>query len=119
MKDLISRQAAIDVLDGGAELLKRVLDDTDIVGREREKFAWGLGLLESFIEDMKELPSAQPEQRYTEEELRVFKHGISLSLLSKRSSQHWQYDEDTATEIKFLERLYEKVSADMRGEADE
>ena len=61
------------------------------------------------------MPSAQPEQRYTEEELRVFKHGISLSLLSKRSSQHWQYDEDTATEIKFLERLYEKVSADMRG----
>lgn len=62
-----------------------------------------------------ELPSAQPEQRYTEEELRVFQHGISLSLLSKRSAQHWQYDEDTATEIKFLERLYEKVSADMRG----
>ena len=61
------------------------------------------------------LPSAQPEQRYTEEELRVFKHGISLSLLSKRSSQHWRYDEDTATEIKFLERLYEKVNADMRG----
>lgn len=65
-----------------------------------------------------ELPSAQPEQRYTEEELRVFQHGISLSLLSKRSSQHWQYDEDTATEIKFLERLYEKVVADMRGEQD-
>lgn len=64
------------------------------------------------------LPSAQPEQRYTEEELRVFQHGISLSLLSKRSSQHWQYDEDTATEIKFLERLYEKVVADMRGEQD-
>lgn len=61
------------------------------------------------------MPSAQPEQRYTEEELKVFKHGISFSLLSKRSSQHWQYDEDTATEIKFLERLYEKVSADMRG----
>ena len=49
----------------------------------------------------------------TEEELRVFQHGISLSLLSKRSSQHWQYDEDTATEIKFLERLYEKVGADI------
>lgn len=63
-----------------------------------------------------QLPSAQPEQRYTEEELRVFQHGISLSLLSKRSAQYWQYDEDTATEIKFLERLYEKVSADMRGE---
>lgn len=64
------------------------------------------------------LPSAQPEQRYTEEELRVFQHGISLSLLSKRSAQHWRYDEDTATEIKFLERLYEKVVADMRGEQD-
>lgn len=61
-------------------------------------------------------PSAQPEQRYTEEELRVFAHGISLSLLSKRSAQHWRYDEDTATEIKFLERLYEKVGADIRGE---
>ena len=62
--------------------------------------------------------SERPEQRYTDEELRVFQHGISLSLLSKRSSQHWQYDEDTATEIKFLERLYEKVGADMRGEKD-
>jgi len=62
------------------------------------------------------MPSAQIEQRYTEEELRVFAHGISLSLLSKRSAQHWRYDEDTATEIKFLERLYEKVGADMRGE---
>ena len=64
------------------------------------------------------LPSAQPEQRYTEDELRVFQHGISLRLLSKRSAQHWRYDEDTATEIKFLERLYEKVVADTRGEQD-
>ena len=63
------------------------------------------------------VPSAQPE-RYTKEELRVFQHGISLSLLSKRSAQHWQYDEDTATEIKFLERLYEKVGADIRGEEE-
>lgn len=60
-------------------------------------------------------PSAQPEQRYTEEELRVFAHGISLSLLSKRSAQHWRYDKDTATEIEFLERLYDKVGADMKG----
>ena len=63
-------------------------------------------------------PSAQPELRYTEDELRVFQHGISLRLLSKRSAQHWRYDEDTATEIKFLERLYEKVVADTRGEQD-
>ena len=59
MSDLISRQAAIDVLETDAEMLKRVLDDTDIVGSERDKFAWGLGLIESCIDDMKELPSAQ------------------------------------------------------------
>ena len=154
MTDYISRQAAIDALDVGAEVLRRVLDEADVVGVERAKYEWGLGLIESYIADVNDLPSAQsephydewcddckeydkerhccprwnrvirqtlkdaqPEQRYTEEELRVFRHGISLSLLSKRSSQHWQYDEDTATEIKFLERLYEKVSADMRGEA--
>ena len=70
------------------------------------------------VSELENLPSAQPEQRYTEEELSVFARGISLSLLSKRSAQHWQYDEDTATEIKFLERLYEKVVADMRGEQD-
>ena len=98
MDDLISRRAAID-------LLKQMRKDGDMIPWEgKDVFA-----------RIRKLPSAQPEQRYTEEELRVFKHGISLSLLSKRSSQHWQYDEDTATEIKFLERLYEKVSADMRG----
>ena len=70
------------------------------------------------IREIKANSAAQPERRYTEEELRVFKHGISLSLLSKRSSQHWQYDEDTATEIEFLERLYEKVDTDMRGEQE-
>ena len=67
------------------------------------------------VDGLRRLPSAQPA-RYTKDELRVFQHGISLSLLSKRSAQHWRYDEDTATEIKFLERLYEKVNADMRGE---
>ena len=66
MGDLISRQAAIDALNVGAELLKRVLDDADIVGAEREKYEWGLGLIESYISDMKEIPSAQPEKR-TEE----------------------------------------------------
>jgi len=62
MSDLIDRQAAIDALAIGAELLNRVLDDTDVVGFEREKYAWGLGLIESYISDMKELPSAQPER---------------------------------------------------------
>ncbi len=107
-QDLISRQAAIDALG-----------EKPLAWTEGE---YELGLQNQWEHDtdaIKELPSAQPEQRYTEEELRVFAHGISLSLLSKRSAQHWQYDEDTATEIEFLERLYEKVGADMRGEQDE
>ena len=99
--DCISRQAAIDAIND--------FSNRDTTNTEKAVAA------DIIVDIVKALPSAQPEQRYTEEELRVFKHGISLSLLSKRSSQHWQYDEDTATEIKFLERLYEKVSADMRG----
>ena len=98
--DLISRQAAISHVD-----------DVPYIKEHPN-----VGLLwKAWIES---LPSAQPEQRYTEEELRVFQHGISLSLLSKRSAQHWHYDEDTATEIKFLERLYDKVVADMGDEQD-
>lgn len=106
--DLIERQAAID------ELLQLVQD----------RYSWQKDALEyvrgvnAAICAIEKLPSAQPEQRYTEDELRVFQHGISLRLLSKRSAQHWRYDEDTATEIKFLERLYEKVVADTRGEQD-
>lgn len=60
--DTIYRQAAIDALGEGREMLSRVLDDTDVVGNEREKFEWGLGLIESYINDMIELPSAQPTQ---------------------------------------------------------
>ena len=99
MSDLISRQAAIIQLSHN----KNGDDDHDVI-------------VQKDIETIKQLPSAEPDQRYTEEELRVFAHGISLSLLSKRSAQHWRYDKDTATEIEFLERLYDKVSADMRGE---
>ena len=100
MDDMISRRAAIDALKRDEALVR----------------AFGY---QHAIDAVQALPSAQPEQRYTEEELRVFQHGISLSLLSKRSAQHWRYDEDTATEIEFLERLYEKVGADMRGEQDD
>lgn len=50
-----------DVFELDEELLKRVLDDVDVVGYEREKYEWGLGLIESYISDMKELPSAQPD----------------------------------------------------------
>jgi len=108
MSDYISRQAAIEVIDA-------VFPVDPMKSEYAQGIACGAALAKTYIE---QLPSAQPEQRYTEEELRVFAHGISLSLLSKRSAQHWQYDEDTATEIKFLERLYEKVGADMRGEQD-
>jgi len=101
-KDTIYRQAAIDAL---MEILDRP---------NHAEFLY----TDEVCKALNELPSAQPEQRYTEEELSVFAHGISLSLLSKRSAQRWQYDEDTATEIKFLERLYKKVGADMRGEQD-
>ena len=59
--DSISRQEAINALDVGAELLRRVLDGTDVVGAERAKYEWGLGLIESCIADVKELSSAQPE----------------------------------------------------------
>ena len=97
--DTISRQDAIDALQ------EKVFHDLS------DEFYGAMQVLD-------ELPSAEPKQRYTEEELSVFAHGISLSLLSKRSAQHWRYDEDTATEIEFLERLYEKVGADMRGEQD-
>lgn len=96
MDDLISRQAAIEI--------------------NRSYHGWMPNEVNHSIwKEINELPSARPEQRYTEEELRVFAHGISLSLLSKRSAQHWRYDKDTATEIEFLERLYDKVSADMKG----
>lgn len=61
MDDLISRQDAIDALNDGAELLRRFLDETYVVGDERAKYEWGLGLIESYIYDMDELPSAQPE----------------------------------------------------------
>ena len=98
--DYISRQAAIDALQ------EKVFHDLS------DEFYGAMQVLD-------ELPSAEPKQRYTKEELSVFAHGISLSLLSKRSAQHWRYDKDTATEIEFLERLYEKVGADMRGEQDE
>lgn len=61
MHDLINRQAAIDELGVGVELLRRVLDDTDIVGAERKKYEWGLNLIESYISDIKALPSVQPK----------------------------------------------------------
>lgn len=105
-KKVIYLEDAITAVEIGA------FSAATIYGRTDE----GSTALHETVRAIKALPPAEPEQRYTEEELRVFAHGISLSLLSKRSAQHWQYDEDTATEIEFLERLYDKVVADMRGD---
>lgn len=60
--DPIDRQAAIGLIRHEIELSRRALDEMDLVGTEREKFAWGLGLLECIAEDIDELPSAQPEE---------------------------------------------------------
>ena len=116
MDELIIRQAAIDVLDVLCQEHRyKIPGKIETYSQYNEAWQDALDRAEGVIFN---LPSAQPEQRYTEEELRVFQHGISLSLLSKRSAQHWQYDKDTATEIEFLERLYDKVVADMGDEQD-
>ena len=114
--DCISRQAAIDAVKKNTFRLT-FAEEQNCEGH----VAWSAEAVYSDVMEgaLLELPSAQLGQRYTNEELMIFQHGISLSLLSKRSAQHWRYDENTATEIKFLERLYEKVSANMRGGQNE
>ena len=109
--DVINRQDAINSLGEEPEVW---FDDDNGDYDRGMRAQWRLD-----VDALQAVPSAEPEQRYTEEELMVFQHGISLRLLSKRSAQHWRYDEDRATEIKFLERLYDKVVADMRGEQDD
>jgi hypothetical protein len=64
MSDLISRQDAIDELRIEEELLKRVLDDMDVVRQDREKYSWGLELINSCISDIEELPSAEPVKHW-------------------------------------------------------
>ena len=59
--DTISRQAAIDVLTFGKEILSRAMDAMNVVGPDREKYSWGIRLIESDIEDINELPPAEPE----------------------------------------------------------
>ena len=78
-------------------------------GKECTRIRWLIGVLDN-------APSAQPEPKYTVKELNVFRHGISLRLLSLRSAQHWRFDEKTEKEIDFLEQLYKKVSEDIKHE---
>ena len=53
--DCINRQAVLDILNEGAGLLRRALEEVNIVGAERVKYEFGLGLIESCIADVKEL----------------------------------------------------------------
>lgn len=122
MNDLISRQAAIDAIYetfcyAYCDNCEKEMNE-DLCGDCHRKYQNWAASKNIISKTINSLPSAQPEQRYTEEELRVFAHGISLRLLSKRSAQHWRYDKETATEIEFLERLYEKVGADIRGKQE-
>ena len=51
---------------------------------------------------------------FTKREYQQFYHGISMSLLSKKSAQKWRYDDETAEEIRFLEGLESKVLDKIR-----
>ena len=51
---------------------------------------------------------------FTKREYQQFYHGISMSLLSKKSAQKWRYDDETAEEISFLEGLQSKVLDKIR-----
>ena len=104
--DMISKQAATTIPVMPKEHRHYQTNNLD------DAYEQGWNDLQECIEN---LPSAQPERRYTVRELSVFRHGISLSLCSKKSAQRWHYDKDTAIEIEFLEHLYEKVGEDMRG----
>lgn len=104
--DLIRRGDAIDTLNEDAELLRRVLDNTDLVGAERAKYEWGLGLVESHIADMEDLPPAEPEpikvsvdHIMTEEELKELKQKIANSPVVLLPSAQPERDEELLTAI--------------------
>lgn len=104
MKDTIERQAAIDVV------FSEPLYESGMKKRGAD------AVVPAIYEKIKSLPSAQPESKYTVEELKAFRHGISLRLLSLRSAQHWRYDEETEKKIDFFEQLYKKVGEDINHE---
>ena len=84
-------------------------------GKECTRIYWLIGVLNNAPSINPDTPTnTKPE--YTVEELKVFRHCVSLRLLSLRSAQHWRYDEETEKEIDFLEQLYEKVREDINHE---
>jgi len=117
MSDLISREEAIDALNIGAELLRRVLDDVDIVGAERAKYEWGLGLIESYISDMEELLSVDAEPvkhgKFIETEFDGYANGNPVYYEWKCSECGCIFEEEEPTY-----RYCPNCGADMRGEND-
>lgn len=113
MADLINRQEAIDILELGAEILRRVLDDMDVVGIDREKYSYGLKLLESDIEDIKELPPAQLERKtghWIEHENADIVEGYYVSMYECSCCHTWENDDS---------EYCPDCGADMRGEENE
>jgi hypothetical protein len=79
-------------------------------GKECTRIHWLIGVLNNAPSINPDTPTnTKPE--YTVKELNVFRHCVSIRLLSLRSAQHWGNDEETEKEIDFLEQLYRKVSA--------
>lgn len=119
MSDLISRQAAIDVLSLGKEILSRVLDDIDVVGTDREKYSWGLRLIESNIEDIKELPSAQQwipcSERMPECEQEVLICTKKKVYVSKKTGMEW-YEESVITPALYEDGTMLEVNSKWRWE---
>lgn len=111
MSDLISRQEAIDVLNDGAELLRRVLDETYVVGDERTKYEWGISLIESYISEMDGLPSAQPERKKGKWHQRFYPK-VEMMVCSECGNE-FSYDAETGVrDYNFCPNC----GADMRGE---
>jgi hypothetical protein len=80
MNDLIKRRDVLEDIEEDADRLRTVLDEMDLVGIEREKFGYGLGLLEALIDDVKQMPPVQPE--VTEEAVKDYCRKRCLTILT-------------------------------------
>lgn len=118
MDDLINKQEAVDILELGAEILRRVLNDMDVVGIDREKYSYGLKLIESDIEDIKELPPAQYERKTG----RWITDDSELEIKCNKCGKSFSDYVNAGTEYIFLEEIPNfcpNCGADMRGEEHE
>ena len=117
MSDVIYRQDAIDKLAISKEFLMRVLDDMDVVGQDREKFSWGVGLIESCINDIEELPPAEPRKKgkWIPDEIAAY----DMPKGEPRGWVPWLCSECGWCVGKHQTAFCPSCGADMRGEEDE